>query len=47
MIEKRTLDAYKLMSEVRRILKPGGNAIFVIVDSCLSGQFVRNSPIFR
>lgn len=36
-------DIYRLMSEVTRVLRPGGKAILVVGNSCLKGVFVKNS----
>lgn len=43
MIERYCEDIYRLMSELARVLKPGGKAILVVGNSCLKGQFIRNS----
>jgi DNA modification methylase len=43
MIERYTEDIYRLMSEVTRVLKPNGKAIFVVGNSCLKGIFIQNS----
>jgi len=38
-------DVYGLMSEVARVLKPEGKAVFVIGNSCLKGIFIQNSEV--
>lgn len=43
MIERYAEDVYRLMSEVSRVLKLDGKAIFVVGNSCLKGTFIRNS----
>lgn len=43
MISRYCSDIYMMTSEVGRVLKPSGKAVFVIGDSCISGVFVRNS----
>lgn len=43
MIERYAEDVYRLMSEVSRVLKHDGKAIFVVGNSCLKGTFIRNS----
>lgn len=43
MVSRYAEDVYRLTSEVSRVLKPDGKAIFVIGNSCIKGVFVRNS----
>ena len=43
MIKRYVLDLSALLSEVHRVLRPGGRAVFVIGNSCLHGVFVRNA----
>ena len=43
MIERYAGDLFQMMSEIVRVLRPGGMATFVIGNSCLKGTFVRNS----
>lgn len=43
MIARYAEDLYRMMSEIQRVLKPGGQAVLVIGNSCLKGFFVRNS----
>jgi SAM-dependent methyltransferase len=43
MVARYAEDIYRLMSEVARVLKPGGKAILVVGNSCLQGIFIRNS----
>jgi DNA modification methylase len=43
MIDRYAQDVWRMMSEIYRVLKPGGKAVFVVGNSCLKGTFVRNS----
>jgi hypothetical protein len=43
MIKRYILDLTALLSEIHRVLRPQGKAIFVIGNSCLRGVFVRNA----
>lgn len=43
MVARYAEDVYRLMSEVARVLKPGGQATMVVGNSCLKGRFIRNS----
>lgn len=43
MIWRYVSDMIKVMSECRRVLKPGGIATFVVGNSAISGVFIRNS----
>ena len=43
MVRRYSEDVYRLMSEVSRVLKPDGKAVFVVGNSCLRGTFIRNS----
>jgi hypothetical protein len=43
MVARYCEDVYRLMSEMARVLKPGGKAILIVGNSCLRGQFIRNS----
>lgn len=43
MIERYILDLHAMLSEIRRVLRPDGRAVFVLGDSCIKGVFVRNS----
>jgi len=43
MVERYCEDVYRLMSEMARVLKPEGKAILIVGNSCLKGQFIRNS----
>ena len=43
MVNRYSQDVYNFMSESARVLKPGGEAIMVIGNSCLKGKFIRNS----
>jgi tRNA G10 N-methylase Trm11 len=43
MIDRYAQDVWSMMSEIARVLKPGGRAVLVVGNSCLKGTFVRNS----
>jgi DNA modification methylase len=43
MIDRYSEDLYRMVSEVARVLAPGGTATFVVGNSCLKGTFVENS----
>ena len=43
MIKRYVLDLSALLSEVHRVLRPQGKAVFVVGNSCLRGVFVRNA----
>jgi hypothetical protein len=43
MVERYCEDVYRLMSEMARVLKSDGKAILIVGNSCLKGQFIRNS----
>jgi hypothetical protein len=43
MVERYCEDVYRLMSEMTRVLKPDGKAILIVGNSCLKGEFIRNS----
>jgi hypothetical protein len=43
MIARYSEDLYRMTSEVARVLKRSGRAVFVVGNSCLRGTFVRNS----
>jgi ubiquinone/menaquinone biosynthesis C-methylase UbiE len=43
MISRYANDVYRLMAEMKRVLKPSGKAILVVGNSCLKGVFIRNS----
>lgn len=43
MIERYVLDLIGMISELHRVLRPGGKAILVIGNSTLKGVFVRNA----
>lgn len=45
MIDRYVLDLLGMMSELRRVLRPGGKAILVIGNSTLRGVFVRNAEV--
>jgi SAM-dependent methyltransferase len=43
MIARYAEDLQQMMSETKRVLKEDGKAIFVVGNSCLKGEFIRNS----
>lgn len=43
MIARYAEDAYRLMSEISRVLKPSGKAVLVVGNSCLQGTFINNA----
>lgn len=43
MIDRYAADVYKMVGEAARTLKIGGQATFVVGNSCLKGAFIRNS----
>jgi DNA modification methylase len=43
MIDRYAQDVWSMMTEIARVLKPGGRAVLVVGNSCLKGTFVRNS----
>lgn len=43
MIDRYAADLLRMMSEVGRVLRPGGKATFVVGNSCLKGAFVKNA----
>ncbi len=43
MIDRYVEDLYRMMSEVARVLRPGGTATLIVGNSCLKGTFVRNA----
>lgn len=43
MIERYAEDLYQMVSEIARVLRPGGKATLVVGNSCLKGTFVKNS----
>lgn len=43
MIDRYSEDLYRMISEVARVLAPGGTATFVVGNSCLKGTFVQNA----
>ena len=43
MVRRYAYDVNCIVNEVRRVLKPGGSATFVVGNSCLKDVFVRNS----
>jgi DNA modification methylase len=47
MINRYVLDLHSMISEVYRVLRVGGKAIFVVGNSCIKGVFVRNDLAVR
>ena len=43
MIERYAEDLYRMMSEIARVLRPGGTATLVVGNSCLKGTFIENA----
>jgi tRNA G10 N-methylase Trm11 len=43
IIMRYAQDLYRLMSEIARVVKPGGGVTLVVGNSCLKGSFIRNS----
>jgi tRNA G10 N-methylase Trm11 len=43
MVARYAEDLYRMMSEIKRVLRPGGTAVLVVGNSCLKGAFIRNS----
>lgn len=43
MIERYVEDLYRMMSEISRVLRPGGTATLVVGNSCLKGAFIENA----
>jgi hypothetical protein len=43
MVMRYAQDSYRLMSEIARVVKPGGKVTLVVGNSCLKGAFIRNS----
>jgi hypothetical protein len=43
MIDRYVSDLWKMIAETVRVLKPSGQATFVVGNSCLKGIFIRNA----
>ena len=43
IIERYVEDLYRMMSEIARVLRPGGTATLVVGNSCLKGAFINNA----
>lgn len=43
MVLRYAEDVYRMMSEVSRVLKDSGRAVLVVGNSCLKGNFIKNS----
>ena len=47
MIHRYAFDMYAMIGESKRVLKDGAQATFVIGNSCLRGNFVKNTEILK
>jgi SAM-dependent methyltransferase len=47
MVDRYVLDIYAMVSEMHRVVKPGGKAVLVVGNSCLKQVFVRNSQAVK
>jgi DNA modification methylase len=45
MVERYALDVYQFMKQLRRLIKPDGQILLVVGDSCLRGVDVSNARI--
>jgi len=45
IFRRYVLDLFAIMSEINRVLKPGGKAVLVIGNSCIKGRFVENDRV--
>jgi hypothetical protein len=45
ILERYVLDMGRALSEVARVLRKGGRAVYVVGDSTIKGTFIRNSSI--
>jgi len=43
MVERYALDLFLMMKQARRVLKPAGEAVFVVGNSCLKETFISNA----
>jgi SAM-dependent methyltransferase len=43
MVERYAFDLWRLLKEIRRVLRPTGRAVLVVGNSTLRGEFIRNS----
>ncbi len=43
IIDRYAEDLYRMISEIARVLRPGGTATFVVGNSCLKGTFIDNA----
>ena len=43
MIERYAEDLYRMISEIARVLRPGGTVTLVVGNSCLRGTFIDNA----
>ena len=43
MIERYAEDLYQMLSEIARVLRPGGTVTLVVGNSCLKGTFIANA----
>lgn len=45
ILERYVLDLHALLSEIHRVLRPGGSAVFVVGNSCIRDVYIKNSRI--
>jgi len=43
MVDRYVLDLFAMITEIHRVLRPDGRAVFVIGNSCMKGVFVKNA----
>lgn len=46
IIMRYVYDAATMLGEFRRVLRPGGQVALVLGDSCIRGQYIKNSVIY-
>lgn len=45
VLERYVLDLHALLSEIHRVLRPGGSAVFIVGNSCIRNVYIKNSRI--
>ncbi|HSH82338.1 MAG TPA: hypothetical protein VLA19_27740 [Herpetosiphonaceae bacterium] len=45
ILERYVLDLHAMLSEIHRVVKPGGRAVFVVGNSCVRDVYIKNSRI--